>query len=172
MSTLYVDTITEKTSGNGVQIAGHVVQVVRKDPTADWSAIRWSGTGTSYSKGFMELTITPKETSSLIIIRADFMGYMGSGASYFYHTLKRNVSGGSSTDLGLTANTAGLVCNQLNSWNTQHMNYVDAPNTTSAITYELWHRNHASSGTSYVGWVATSGNTHDMCFMELMEIAQ
>ena len=28
MSTLYVDTITEKTSGNGVQIPGHVVQVV------------------------------------------------------------------------------------------------------------------------------------------------
>ena len=27
MSTLYVDTITEKTSGNGVQIPGHVVQV-------------------------------------------------------------------------------------------------------------------------------------------------
>ena len=27
MSTLYVDTINEKTSGNGVQIPGHVVQV-------------------------------------------------------------------------------------------------------------------------------------------------
>ena len=172
MSTLFVDTITEKTSGNGVQIPGHVLQVVRKDPTVDWSGSRWSGTGTSFSKGFMELTITPKETSSLIIIRAEIMGYMGSGASYFYHTLKRNVSGGSSTDLGLATNTAGLVCNQLNSWNTQHINYVDAPNTTSAITYEIWHRNHVSSGTSYVGWAATSGNTHDMCFMELMEIAQ
>ena len=172
MSQLYVNAITEKTSGNGVHIPGHVIQVVRKDPTADWSATRWSGTGTSYSKGFMELTITPKQTSSLIIIRANIMQFMGSGASYFYHTLKRNVSGGSSTDLGLTANTAGLVCNQLNSWNTQNINYVDAPNTTSAITYEIWHRNHASSGTSYVGWVATSGNTHNMCFMELMEIAQ
>ena len=30
MSTLYVDTITEKTSGNGVQIPGHVVQVVQR----------------------------------------------------------------------------------------------------------------------------------------------
>ena len=34
MSTLYVDTITEKTSGNGVQIPGHVVQVVSVKPTA------------------------------------------------------------------------------------------------------------------------------------------
>ena len=31
MSTLYVDTITEKTSGNGVQIPGHVVQVQYRD---------------------------------------------------------------------------------------------------------------------------------------------
>ena len=29
MSTLYVDTITEKTAGNGVHIAGHVVQVYK-----------------------------------------------------------------------------------------------------------------------------------------------
>ena len=33
MSTLYVDTITEKTSGNGVQIPGHVVQVQRVQNT-------------------------------------------------------------------------------------------------------------------------------------------
>ena len=120
----------------------------------------------------MELTITPKATSSLIIILAEIMGYMGASNSYFYHTIKRNVSGGSSTDLGLTTNNAGIVSNQLTSWNTQHINYVDAPSTTSAITYELWHRNHASNNKSYVGWAATSGNTHNMCFMELMEIAQ
>lgn len=171
MTTLYVDNIAPNLSSS-VSIPGHVIQVVRKNPTTDWSGTRWSGTGTSYTKGFMELTITPKEASSLIIIRAEIMQYMGSGVAYLYHTLKRNVSGGSSTDLGIAANTAGLVTNQLNSWNTQHINYVDAPSTTSAITYELWHRNHVSSGTSYVGWAGTSGNTHNMCFMELMEIAQ
>ena len=171
-SQLTVDNIVGATSSDKIHIPGHVIQVVRKDPAADWSATRWASTGTSFSKGFMELTITPKQTSSLIIIRANIMGYMGSGASYLYHTLKRNVSGGSSTDLGLATNAAGLVCNQFTSWNAQNINYVDAPNTTSAITYEMWHRNHASSGSSYVGWAATSGNTHDMCFMELMEIAQ
>ena len=60
MSTLSVDTITEKTTGNGVNITGHVVQVVRQNPAADWSGSRWSSSGTSFTKGFMELTITPK----------------------------------------------------------------------------------------------------------------
>ena len=172
MSTLFVDPINEKTNGNGVQIPGHVLQVVRQNPAVDWSGSRWSGSGTSFAKGFMELTITPKETTSLIIIRAEIMGFMGASNSYFYHTIKRNVSGGSSTDLGLSAGSSGLVCNQLSSWNAQHINYVDAPGTTSAITYELWHRNHASNGTSYVGWAGLSGNIHSLCFMELMEIAQ
>ena len=172
MSTLSVDTINGQTTASKVMIPGHVVQVVRQNPAVDWSGSRWSGSGTSFTKGFMELTITPKATSSLIIIRAEIMGYMGASNSYFYHTVKRNVSGGSSTDLGLVTNNAGIVCNQLNSWNTQHINYVDAPSTTSAITYELWHRNHASNNTSYVGWANLSGNDHSLCFMELMEIAQ
>ena len=30
MSTLFVDTINEKTSGNGIEIPGHVIQVVRE----------------------------------------------------------------------------------------------------------------------------------------------
>lgn len=160
------------TDEGAVRVPGTVLQAVRQNPTVDWSGSRWSGSGTSFTKGFMELTITPKATNSLIIIRAELMSYMGASNSYLYHTIKRNVSGGSSTDLGLTANTAGLVCNQLTSWIAQHINYVDAPNTTSAITYELWHRNHNSNGTSYVGWTNLSGNKHNMCFMELMEIAQ
>ena len=179
MSTLFVNnlntasgsTITVPT-GKTLTAPGHVIQVVRQNPTVDWSGSRWSGSGTSFTKGFMELTITPKATSSLIIIRAEIMGYMGASNQYFYHTIKRNVSGGSSTDLGLSTNNAGLTCNQFNSWNAQHINYVDAPNTTSAITYELWHRNHASNNTSYVGWATLSGNDHSLCFMELMEIAQ
>ena len=157
-------------TGQTLYAPGHVVQVVHKDPAVDWSGARWSSSSTSFSKGFMELTITPKLANSLIIIRANIMQYMGASNAYLYHTLKRNVSGGSSTDLGLS--TSGIVCNQLNSWNMQAIDYVDTPNTTSAITYEVWSRNHVSSGTSYVGWQGLSGAAHDQCFMELTEIAQ
>ena len=187
MSTLFVNNIntasgstitipTGKTlvgTDNGtLRMPGSVIQVVRQNPATDWSGSRWSSSSTSFSKGFMELTITPKATSSLIIIRAEVMGYMGASNMYLYHTIKRNVSGGSSTDLGLSTGSPGIVCNQTTAWETQHINYIDAPNTTSAITYELWHRNHQSNGTSYVGWQALSGAIHNLCFMELMEIAQ
>ena len=180
MSTIFVNNINTASgstitvpTGKSLVAPGHVIQVVRQNPAVDWSGSRWSSSSTSFSKGFMELTITPKATSSLIIIRAEVMGYMGASNAYLYHTIKRNVSGGSSTDLGLSAGSTGLVCNQISGqWNTQHINYIDAPNTTSAITYELWHRNHVGSNTSYVGWGATRTNIHNLCFMELMEIAQ
>ena len=35
MSTLFVDTINEKTSGNGIQIPGHVVQIVQTIQTGE-----------------------------------------------------------------------------------------------------------------------------------------
>ena len=37
MSTLSVDTITEQTTNNGVQIAGHVIQVVSTTKTDNFS---------------------------------------------------------------------------------------------------------------------------------------
>ena len=33
MSTLFVDTINEKTSGNGIEIPGHVIQVIHATDT-------------------------------------------------------------------------------------------------------------------------------------------
>ena len=59
MSILKVDTINEKTSGNGVAIPGHVIQVVRRDPTAA-AITRFSGTSTSYANTGLAISITPK----------------------------------------------------------------------------------------------------------------
>ena len=57
-STLYVDSLVEKTSGNGVHIPGHVIQVVRNSFTAAHNTT----TSTSYvSMGSpFNLAITPK----------------------------------------------------------------------------------------------------------------
>ena len=69
MSTLYVDTITEKTSGNGVQIAdlvpaaGSVVQVVQGTVAAQ--AILSS---TSFVDTGVTATITPSSTASKILV--------------------------------------------------------------------------------------------------------
>ena len=61
MSTLFVDTINEKTNGNGVQIPGHVLQVVE--------GTRTDGTNTnsaSYVDAGLSAAITPKSTSSKV----------------------------------------------------------------------------------------------------------
>ena len=66
MSVLKVDTINEKTSGNGVQIAGHVIQVVQG--STNTSA---SGDTTTYTDTNLSATITPKSASSKILIKVN-----------------------------------------------------------------------------------------------------
>ena len=63
MSILKVDTINEKTSGNGVQIAGHVIQTVYNEHI----------TGTAYTTAttlndLFSATITPKSATSKILV--------------------------------------------------------------------------------------------------------
>jgi hypothetical protein len=66
MSTLYVDTINEKTSGNGVQIPGHVVQMQNSfgDTTI---AIANSGTGRIYAD-LLTISYTPISSSNKIVL--------------------------------------------------------------------------------------------------------
>ena len=63
MSILKVDTINEKTSGNGVQIAGHVVQVQRASISGSITT-----SSTSASATGLECAITPKFATSLLKI--------------------------------------------------------------------------------------------------------
>ena len=61
---LKVDTINEKTAGNGVYIPGHVIQVVQG--STNTSA---SGDTTTYTDTNLSATITPKSASSKILIK-------------------------------------------------------------------------------------------------------
>ena len=82
-SIINVDQINEATSGNGVQIPGHVVQVQRD--------IRWgvtshlyNGTSTSFAASGLEITITPKFNNSIIKVQAysTMCEAQGSGAAF------------------------------------------------------------------------------------------
>ena len=80
MSILKVDTINEKTSGNGVYIPGHVIQTVSKT---------FQNVTSTTSTSFIDVTggslaITPKSTSSKIHVQFNFsLGYYG-GNVYQY----------------------------------------------------------------------------------------
>ena len=64
MSTLYVDTITEKTSGNGVQIPGHVVQVQYR-AVANNGFTTTSSSMTDITNWYVD--ITPKFSNSILV---------------------------------------------------------------------------------------------------------
>ena len=64
MSILKVDTINEKTSGNGVAIPGHVVQI----QTAQMQGGSGQSTSTSYVDTGLSVSITPKFATSKIIV--------------------------------------------------------------------------------------------------------
>ena len=164
MSTLFVDTINEKTSGNGIKVPGHVVQVVTAtlNPTSTFST-----TSTSYvtDGDLPSATITPKFTDSKILIHYT-TGMQHDGSGQIENTIYRAISGGATTDLS-GGNTYGLsfkgTTNQ--SWTETSINWVDTPNTASAVTYTWYARseNGTSVNAMHHGstWTAT-----------LMEIAQ
>ena len=73
MSTLYVDTITEKTSGNGVVIPGHVIQTVYNEFTDTTVS---TTTFTYVDATGSDLTIVTKQANSKIYLIAMCPLYM------------------------------------------------------------------------------------------------
>lgn len=159
MSVLKVDTINEKTSGNGVQIAGHVVQVQRGTLSAVTST-----SSTSYVSSGLGVTITPKFSTSKLFIsvnvarpsiqntgrQLDFKMYEGSSAidSNRLGSLYHNAGSGVAVYYGSTAYNV----------------YLDASNT-SARTYNLYYK-------AYGGSVHINDSSDIESAMIVMEIAQ
>ena len=77
MSTLYVDTINEKTSGNGVYIPGHVVQIVK-----DTLSSNFESTSTSNVDTGMSVTVTPKGSNSQFVVHC-YHNYEGNGPNIY-----------------------------------------------------------------------------------------
>jgi len=80
MSILKVDTINEKTSGNGVHIAGHVVQT---------QVHSWTTATTNTSSSFADVTgssfsFTPKFATSDLMLHSSVSYNVYSGSSYSY----------------------------------------------------------------------------------------
>jgi hypothetical protein len=183
MSVLKVDTINEKTSGNGVAIPGHVIQTIFDDPTSAFSSANGNTqvatTSTSYVNTGVKITITPKFSSSLVLLNASI--HMATPVNeYSYITVKRVISGGATTDLGHVHSDGrnfGVIAKGAGNaygWDNVPICFPDKPNTTSSIEYQLWWRNNSTSGTTYVGWTSASNGTfpHNLNFVNVMEIAQ
>ena len=129
MSILKVDTINEKTSGNGVQIAGHVIQFVHYTGTTS-AAI--SGNNT-YVNGAPDgtHTITPKFSNSIIVYRF-YAGGLVQNSNDLGLRLKRDST-------VVFANDRHGFCNLPSNWAPINWSFqaIDTPNTTSQLTYTM-----------------------------------
>ena len=154
MSTLFVDTINEKTTNNGVAIPGHVLQVQQTVFKDSFS--------TAIGPNFAEVTglrcnITPKSTSSKILINVSLCL-----ATQYFSFRGRILRDGTAIDDAL-GNQRGSnrkrvtysYC-QYGSSNTQYdmiagaVEYLDSPSTTSAVQYSIDLGGYSTSYTVYV----------------------
>ena len=159
MSTLRVDTIANTA---GVDNQGKIIQVVNNTtPTARFGAAVTTFTDTGFS-----VTITPKFANSKILLNLNATVY--STNNYVYVDFYKNgvsLTGSATNGDGL----CGPTCISLAYWCSLATFYEDSPNTTSAVTYNLYGR--TNSGTLYVG-AFTSAVYPSAVYLSATEIAQ
>ncbi len=134
MSTLKVDSLVEKTSGNGVHIAGHVVQVVNAD-------LGHASVTSSTKVDIGSATITPKFSTSKILIVFEQHIYVGNVSTDTWRGALVRLRRGSITLLDDESSEYGesfYLQSDLDRYMTYSTRtYVDTPNTTSATTYTI-----------------------------------
>jgi|DEB0MinimDraft_4_1074332.scaffolds.fasta_scaffold98388_2 hypothetical protein len=169
MSTLFVDTINEKTSGNGVAIPGHVVQYQ--------GLASWSNTQANSSSSWTTaetVSITPKFSNSKILFCFNFMSRLRGTASSEQRGGWRVIR---STD---DFSTTTAVFNTIGSVETQHIGQshsefdtmmmvsgIDEPGVATEVKYRIQGKIH-SSGTSWIEFIPSTFGGQVFC----MEIAQ
>ena len=160
MSTLFVDDINEKTSGNGVKIPGHVVQYASNTEGASISS-----NSTSYVASGANISFTPKYSDSKIIVTVQSRRFNIYNSETLLVKLMRdgatNVSVDGTEHVIVRRNENSSASNQIS----DGLSYMwqDAPNTTSAVSYEIYYK--VNTGT---GFLADGGGLQ----YYIMEIAQ
>ena len=168
MSILKVDTINEKTSGNGVHIAGHVVQTqtLSRARTARQTINSTSYVVVNDGNGAFQLAITPKFSTSKIIGMFTIGGIATTtnGTSMGF-SVYRNGSEIQSIDSHF-----GYNYDEHSDRHVFSPVFVDAPSSTSACTYAIYCRIVGSDLSAYI--FDTHIRTDNTSTFILQEIAQ
>ena len=160
MSTLYVDTINEKTSGNGIYMPGHVVQIV-----TDHLNTSVSTSSTSFSDTGLSADITPKSSSSKFYIMVN-LGVVSTGLSnaVVFRLMRDTTEVGSGTGAGTQNAFLHAWQNSTSTQESYSNHYVDTPSSTTTITYKLQWKMSGSADTGYINrrnsdnYLVTSSN--------------
>jgi hypothetical protein len=111
---------------------GSVLQVVQATTTTQAAT-----SSTTYVTSGLQVAITPKSTSSkiLILVGGDYAS--GGAGRLGYATVFRGGSGGTNLETD-SMGAIGADGTAINSW--LNLNYLDSPNTTSSTTYTVMFR--------------------------------
>lgn len=177
MSILKVDTINEKTSGNGVAIPGHIIQMVNTSWSTQTAITSQSATAITGAS----LAITPKFSTSKIVCMVSLSVRIGDSNTSYYNagfeilrdstqlqTLPTDNSGPFEIGHYDSTQTGGEVCMRYAN------NVVDSPSTTSATTYSVKGKIYGTTGPTLTvnAGGSNAGNTNGQSSIILMEIAQ
>ena len=168
-SELRVDKIIP-TGGVPTGGAGGVIQVVHEKRTTSFST-----TSQTYVD-FMTATITPKFSTSKILISFGLSGGTNDDVNHLYAIIHRDSTEiGSATDTGSRTGASVVY----NTGDQQQLfgggQHLDSPATTSAITYRIKVRT-SNTQTAYFGRSARDNNAADYdgrssSFLTLMEVS-
>ena len=181
MSILKVATINEKTSGNRVQIPGHVIQVV-EGSMGDRLALNTGGNWTQVTN--LTASITPSSTSSKILVQCN----VNLAGAYSYYTVGArlyvngsHLSDASSNDTTHSNDNVSWFAVGAQQWQNYireqaTAQYLHSPASTSAQVYSLYVNDQRDNSTVYVNRYHYGANQTYMYTTRsnfiLMEIAQ
>ena len=169
MSTLYVDTINEKTSGNGVQIAdlvpaaGSVVQVVQylDRGFASGSKSNLAVLSSATFVDIMSKSITTTTANSKILVQVSIAGFASSNVMRTSAKVFRD-----STEIDADAyafyGPSGLMSNYIST-------VLDSPSATAGTTITYKMQANANTGSLSIGYGDSSGGANSN--ITLTEIA-
>ena len=140
-------------SGNGLEYgtAGGILQVKTSSNRSVTGSVNVSVTRTLYDIPNHNVTITPSNASNKILISFSLSGETSADNHTFSFVLKRTISGGATTyiqgDIGGASNKSPLLTQNTQAYDISDedttmefghcSNYLDSPNTTSAVTYQI-----------------------------------
>ena len=142
----------------GINVTGSVLQVVEANFTSNNVT-----SSTSYVATYITASITPTSSNSKILVVVYTGVDTNNTTRVVHYTLYRNNTTNlalhaTSDYMGLATNNAGRVMCPIT------VSYTDSPNTTSSVTYTLYHKSAGSYQTEVPGTFQTQQIT-------LMEIA-
>ena len=147
---------------------GGVIQYVQATHTA--MTQRFSSTSTSYTASNYVVTITPKTSSSKILICANLSCHANNNG-YIYVKVYNVTAGRYVNSEGGVTNDAMYESASGARWGMMPVEAVDIPNSTSAQTYKLYFRSSSGSVNIVTGWSSSAPNTMNFNYMSATEFS-